>query len=272
MATLDYRGEHIHYTLWEATQDVGPGRLPLVLLHGFLEDSRMWDGMLEALRRNGPILTIDLPGHGMSANYGYEHTMEDMADAVYAVMDYCQLERAAILGHSMGGYVALAFAEHHPERMARMGLFFSTPQADAPERVEMRNRAAKVVMANKELFIKNSIPLLFDPEALDSHREAIDRQIGYSLEMSSQGIVAAIHGMRQRPDRTRLLFAPPADLEPGGVGVFAGIHDTVIPFSGVKEWWEAPAVGFRYESSHGHMGHLTDTEGCTEAIIQWWTR
>ena len=270
MAQIIFKGEPLHFTWWGSLIKDHKDQFPLVLAHGFLEDQRMWQTMLPALRNFGPVLTIDLPGHGLTANFGYEHTMDFMADAIEAVLEHLELENVALLGHSMGGYVALAMAEHHPERLRRLGLFFSTPQPDAPERVEMRHRAAKIVMENKGTFIKNSIPMLFDPEALEEHRDQIDEQIQFSLEMSAQGIVAAIHGMRQRPDRTRLLYAPPSELDPDGIGVFAGIHDTVIPFSTVQTWWDAPGVSYRYQSPHGHMGHITDTEGCTEAVVNWW--
>jgi pimeloyl-ACP methyl ester carboxylesterase len=267
MAVVPFRGAELSYQWFEHPSSPLP---PLVALHGFLEDSRMWANQIEPWKSQGSVLLIDLPGHGKTPSFGYEHTMEFMADAVHAVCDALDLKRIALLGHSMGGYVALAFAAHFSEFLCGLGLFFSTPEADSEERIQMRFKAAELVVQNHNAFVRASIPQLFDPEARVEFKEAIDQQIKYSLEMPAQGIVAAIHGMRQRPDREILLHCPPKNLEGGRIAVFAGIHDTVIPFERVKQWWNAPGVGKTYTSPHGHMGHITDAQGCTDAVLQWW--
>ena len=268
MAWTTFHGEEVWFE-WLANFD--PNKPTLVLLHGFLEDSRMWAPLREKLIAGGNVLAIDLPGHGNSPSFGYEHRMEFMADVVEAVLSDLNLEKVSLLGHSMGGYVALAMAEHHPERLERLGLFFSTPEADSEERKEMRDKAADLVKSNKSAFVRGSIPLLFDPEAREEFSSAIQQQITYSLEMPKQGILAAIYGMKIREDRMRLLHLPPEQLAPNKIGVIAGIHDTVIPFERVQHWWDAPGVGFHYASHHGHMGHLTDSEGCGDAILRWWS-
>ena len=103
----------------------GKGRA-IVLLHGFLESSEIWSGYAEKLSRVYKVVLIDLPGHGQSDCFGYVHRMELMAQSVKAVLDSLHLRRYILVGHSMGGYVSLAFAGLYAENMKGMVLFHST--------------------------------------------------------------------------------------------------------------------------------------------------
>ena len=106
----------------------------LVLLHGFLEDSRMWEHLVPHLSSQRHIVAVDLPAHGKSPLFQEVHTMEFMAACVLETLDELGLERVAMLGHSMGGYVVLAFAEAYPDRLDQFALFYSTPEDDDPPR------------------------------------------------------------------------------------------------------------------------------------------
>ena len=265
MDSIQYQGVPVFYQVTGT-----PSSLPtLVLLHGFLEDSRMWDGVIEAFNKLGSAVRIDLPGHGQSGNFSEVHSMEDMADVVHEVIRGIGLKKPIVLGHSMGGYVALAYAELY-ENIGGLGLFFSTPYADSQARKMMRDKAEALVIQNRNAFIRAAIPQLFSAELRPRLREVISQQIDYSLQMSVEGVVAAIRGMKTRVDRTRLLINPPKSLQPQKIGVFAGESDTVIPMASVHEWIDAPGVGYKFISSHGHMGHLSDTENCAAAVIEWW--
>ena len=261
MALIPFKNGQLHYQWLPGN----PVHKPLVLLHGFLEDSRMWDRLSLAWNTHGPVLKIDLPGHGQSDSFAAVHTMELMADAVDAVVQFCQLPSFHLLGHSMGGYVALAYAELHPEKLEQLGLFFSTPQADSPARQVMRDKAAELVQQNHNSFIRASIPQLFDTTMHEAFQPAIHCQINQSLEMSVEGIVAAIQGMKIRKDRTHLLESGAIS-----VGVFAGKLDTIIPFDSAEKWSLAKGVNYRYTSPSGHMGHITHQEGCIYEVQRWW--
>src|ERR1044071_7202110 len=104
--------------------DTGKGRV-VVLLHGFLESLEVWfgNGFAQELAQHFRVIAIDLPGHGKSDCVGYVHRMERMADVVKGVMDELGLRRYAMVGHSMGGYVALAFAERYKENLCGLCLF-----------------------------------------------------------------------------------------------------------------------------------------------------
>ena len=261
MDLLPFKNGQLHYQWLPGN----PVHKPLVLLHGFLEDSRMWDRLSLAWNTHGPVLMIDLPGHRQSDSFAAVHTMELMAEAVDAVVQFCQLPSFHLLGHSMGGYVALAYAELRPEKLEQLGLFFSTPQADSPARQVMRDKAAELVQQNHNSFIRASIPQLFDTTMHEPFQPAIHCQINQSLEMSVEGIVAAIQGMKIRKDRTHLLESGAIS-----VGVFAGKLDTIIPFDSTEKWSLAKGVNYRYTSPSGHMGHITHQEGCIDEVQRWW--
>ena len=261
MALIPFKNGQLHYQWLPGN----PVHKPLVLLHGFLEDSRMWDRLSLAWNTHGPVLMIDLPGHGQSNSFAAVHTMELMADAVDAVVQFCQLPSFHLLGHSMGGYVALAYAELHPEKLEQLGAFFSTPQADSPARQVLRDKAAELVQQNHNSFIRASIPQLFDTTMHEAFQPAIHCQINQSLEMSVEGVGAAIQGMKIRKDRTHLLESGAIS-----VGVFAGKLDTIIPFDSAEKWSLAKGVNYRYTSPSGHMGHITHQQGCIDEVQRWW--
>ena len=124
---LDYKGINIFYT------DTGKGQV-VVLLHGFLEDASMWNALIPELSKKNRVVAIDLLGHGNTNSLGYVHTMEDMANTVKAVLSHLSLRKFIFIGHSMGGYVALAFAKLYPENIKGLCLLNSTYEADDLER------------------------------------------------------------------------------------------------------------------------------------------
>jgi pimeloyl-ACP methyl ester carboxylesterase len=177
----------------------------IVLLHGFLENQTMWEPFLSVLSENHTVITIDLPGHGKSECLGYVHSMELMAEVVHAVLVNEKIEQATFLGHSMGGYVALAFAEKHPQMCSEIILLNSTPKADSTERKENRDRAIALVKKHKDAFLSMAIANLFAEENKEKFAEEIEALKKDALKMKTQGIIAALEGMKIRKDRTRLL-------------------------------------------------------------------
>ena len=170
----------------------------------------------------------------------------------------------------MGGYVGLEFAAHYPEQLMGLDLLFSTPVPGRADRKRMRECAVELVKQNKKTFIRASIRKLLDVKTRQTIKSNIDALIARTLQMETQGIIAAIYGMKKREDRSLILYQPPVHLKETGIAVFAGVQDTVIPFDHVQQWWEAPGVTFRYESPYGHMGHMSDKDGCIAAVLQWW--
>lgn len=221
MKTITFKGKELHYEV------SGKGNT-LVLLHGFLESLSIWDDFAEQLSRQFRVIRIDLPGHGKTAVLDEIHTMELMAAAVKAVLDGNDVERCAMIGHSMGGYVTLEFARQYPEMLSGIGLFHSHAGADTQEAKENRLRTIEVIKLNRTGFIKQFIPDLFAESSLEKHHAEIEKLWKIAGSMTSQGIIAALHGMKDRSGKLDLLLNTNIP-----VLFIAGKEDTRIPVQNI---------------------------------------
>ena len=202
-STLHYQQIQYKNSILSFT-DEGKGTT-VILLHGFLENSTMWEALLPELSKKNRVICIDLLGHGKSDSLSYIHTMEDMADAVHHILHELKLRKVVLVGHSMGGYVALAFAELYPEMMKGLVLVNSTAKEDSLERKANRDRAILAVKQNHKAAISMSIANLFSEENRDRLSQEIEWARNEALQTSLQGIVAAQEGMKTRSDREILL-------------------------------------------------------------------
>lgn len=175
------------------------------MLHGFLENKKMWDAFVPEFSKKNRVITLDLLGHGSSESLGYVHSMEDNADVVHAVLAELRIRKAAFVGHSMGGYVALAFAELYPENVKGLVLLNSTARADSDERKINRDRAIKAVKQNYANFVRLSIANLFSENNRERLAFEIEQVKEEALKTPLQGIVASLEGMKIRKDREVLL-------------------------------------------------------------------
>lgn len=198
METLLYKNTQISYS------DTGKGTA-VILLHGFLENKTMWNIYVSELSKKNRIITIDLLGHGETESLGYIQTMEENADAVHEVLSKLRIRKAILVGHSMGGYVALAFAELYPEKMKGLILLNSTSKEDSPERKKNRDRAIKAVKKDYETFIRLSIANLFSEDNREILAAEIEKVKTEALKTPLQGIIASLEGMKIRKDREVLL-------------------------------------------------------------------
>ncbi|WP_348799205.1 alpha/beta fold hydrolase [Flavobacterium adhaerens] len=198
METLLYKNTQISYT------DSGNGTT-VVLLHGFLENKTMWDIYVDELSTKNRIITIDLLGHGQTESLGYVQTMEENADMVHEVLSKLKIQKVIFVGHSMGGYVALAFAELYPEKVGGLVLLNSTSKEDSPEKKKNRDRAILAVKKDYETFIRLSISNLFSEENREKLTKKIEAVKLQALKTPLQGIIASLEGMKIRKDREFLL-------------------------------------------------------------------
>jgi pimeloyl-ACP methyl ester carboxylesterase len=198
LKTLLYKNTAISYT------DSGHGTA-VVFLHGFLENKKMWQDYVGFFSEQYQIITIDLLGHGESDSLGYVHSMEDNANVVQEVLKYLKIESAIIVGHSMGGYVGLAFAELFPKNINKLVLLNSTSKADSHEKKINRNRAIKAVKQNYVNFVNLAIGNLFSENNRTRLAEEIEKAKTEALKTPLQGIVASLEGMKIRKDRASLL-------------------------------------------------------------------
>ena len=198
MKTILFKNIEISYS------DQGKG-IAIVLLHGFLENQTMWNEFIDELSKRNRVITIDLLGHGATECLGYVHSMEDQADMVHHVLIELNIRKVILIGHSMGGYVALAFAELFPEYVKGLVLMNSTARADSAERKANRDRAIKAVKKDYTAFVRLSIANLFSEDNRNKMTDEIDRVKLEALQTHLQGIIAALEGMKIRKDREVLL-------------------------------------------------------------------
>jgi pimeloyl-ACP methyl ester carboxylesterase len=185
--------------------DRGSGHA-LILLHGYLEAKEVWQPFSEILEKRYRIISVDLPGHGGSGVTGETHAMEFLADAVKAVIDKTGEKKIVMIGHSLGGYVTLAFLEKYPEMLAGYILFHSHPGADSAEAIVKRNREIIVVKSGKkDLMYPASISMMFADKNLPAMASELERSKRIAAGISGEGIIAMLNGMITRPSRTALI-------------------------------------------------------------------
>jgi pimeloyl-ACP methyl ester carboxylesterase len=196
-----YNGGKIYYS------DTGEGEI-VVLLHGYLETSDIWSGFAKKLTKKFRIISVDLPGHGLSKVYSENHTMMFMAGAVKVLLDNLNIKQIFLTGHSLGGYVALAFLELYPDMLKGYCLFHSHPFADRPETIEKREREIKVVRAAKKyLLYPENISQMYAKVNLDKFREELQRSKDIASTIRDEGIIAVLNGMINRPSRLKIMEA-----------------------------------------------------------------
>lgn len=245
-------------------RDKGKGKV-IVFLHGFLENSRMWRFFQNNLSKKYRVIAIDLPGHGRSSKKTNEvNRMEDMAKKVNNVLEHLKIDDVIIIGHSMGGYVALAFADLYKYKVSGLGLFYSTTLPDDEIKKEQRLKAAEVVVKNPKEFFRLSIPNLFAPDNVPLMQSEIKTAISWAKHASLTGISAALKGMRLRKDRTDVL----RNLDKP-ILLILGKYDTAIKNAELINKLEGTEHLSIFEISTGHMGALEAPEECLE-IMEFW--
>ncbi len=240
-----YHNTPIHYH----KQGTGPA---IVMLHGFLESSSMWQKIAAVLAKKNTTLMIDLPGFGQSGMLEKAHTMENMAMMVCELLAFENFQSAILLGHSMGGYVALAFGELFPEKLEKLILLNSSPSPDSVSRKENRNRALTIIEKNKAAFITMAIGNLFTAEEKSRHTLAIKGLKNEALHHSANGVTAAIKAMRDRKDRTIILKHLSCEKH-----IIAGRFDLIIPLEDIVPLSKQTKTTLHATDS-GHMSWLTN--------------
>lgn len=254
MNHIQFKNTSISYS------DTGKGNC-IILLHGFLENQSMWNNYITTFSNKNRVITIDLLGHGETECLGYVHSMEDNADVVHAVLSELRIRKAILVGHSMGGYVALAFAELYPENVKGLVLLNSTARADSEERKLNRDRAIRAVKQSFVNFISLSIANLFSEVNRERLAAEIEIVKNKALKTPLQGIVASLEGMKIRNDREVLLH-----LTAFPKLLILGEKDPVLPFEETKEQVDNTKVQL-VTFPDGHMSHIENQEALTQILL-----
>lgn len=201
---INYNNSSIYYN------KIGNGPY-VVLIHGFGEDGNIWKYQVDFLKQHFTLIIPDVPGSGKSALMWQNNTddadlIEKYADIIKQIMDAEAIEKSVVIGHSMGGYIALAFAEKYSAYLNGLGLFHSTAFADTDEKKEARKKGVAFIEKHgAHEFLKQAIPNLFAPQFLASHQKQVDQLIESASNFTDQALVQYYKAMMERPDRINIL-------------------------------------------------------------------
>lgn len=254
-----FKRRKIHY------YDKGKGDT-IVLIHGYLESAEIWDSLVAKLSKKFRIISIDLPGHGLSDIYQESNSMEFPATIIKKLLDKNGIGKIFLTGHSLGGYITLAFLELYPERLSGFCLFHSHPFADSPEAIEKREREIKVVQAGKkDLMYPDNVTRMFANQNLDKFPEALLHSREIASRISAEGIITVLNGMIARP--SRLTF-----MKEGRVPCLwiLGSMDNYIPCETIQQKISLPSnAEVVILSNSGHLGFIEEEERTVEVLTEF---
>ncbi len=233
--------------------------IPLVLLHGYPLDHHLWDEVAPLLEDTFDMIIPDLRGFGGSSTVDSFYAMEDFAADIAALLDHLEVQKAAIVGHSMGGYVALAFARLYPERVTGLGLVSSQVLADAPDRKEGRYKSAAEVADKGIASVVETMTPKFtsNPQLQEFARESMEQQ-------QPAAFIGALKAMAERVDSTPMLSSLRIP-----VVLVHGDADQLIPVDRAREVKAAvPQAYFVEINGVGHMPMMEAKEKTVEALRQ----
>jgi pimeloyl-ACP methyl ester carboxylesterase len=246
----------LHYTVQ------GKGK-PVVFIHGFCETSEIWARFTPFFTPHFQVICVDLPGFGKSEGLGYETSMERMAFLLKETLDTANIEKPVLIGHSLGGYVALAYAEMFPESLAGFCLFHSTAFEDAPEKKENRNKTIEYVEKyGVDAFCNPFVPGLFFHKRRESLKPEIEETLVIARQTSLDSIVNTTKAMRDRKERIEVLENSTVP-----VAFIVGKDDTAVTFDKSLAQCHLPKQSQTlFLSETGHMGMFERPEECAKFL------
>jgi len=258
--TILYQGTQLHY------RKIGVGAATL-LIHGFGEDGNVFNQAIKHLPEQGTLLIPDLPGSGESEAWpAAEPSLNDFALALDAILEKEGIEKCSVMGHSMGGYIALAFAEQFPEKMVALGLLHSTAYADSTERIQKRRQAIEFIeREGAAAFLRISLPGLFAPAFREQGKAAIDALLTSMKQVSGTTLIQYYRAMMQRPDRSNLLKAAPYP-----VMFIIGQEDEIVQPADSLQLADITANAYIHVLDNvGHMSMLEAPEAFTHLLVEF---
>jgi pimeloyl-ACP methyl ester carboxylesterase len=263
MKQIIFRNKKIFY------KTEGKGK-PVMLIHGFAEDSNVWKYQLERLMQNFFVIIPDLAGSGNSEMLEYDISIEDYADVIKAIADI-EIDNQGqktftLIGHSMGGYITLAFAEKYPELLNGLGLFHSTAYADDEAKKETRRKGIEFIKNNgAALFLKNITPNLFSEKTKKENFQLVENLIDKYKDFSAESLIQYYNAMIKRPDLTSVLksFGNP-------VLFIIGKNDTAVSLHSSLQQCHLPSVThIHILENSGHMGMWEQINDANKFLIQF---
>ncbi|WP_051250509.1 alpha/beta fold hydrolase [Paenibacillus harenae] len=235
----------------------------VVLLHGYCGSSAYWEPILDELEPSVRIIAPDLRGHGLSSSPGDDtYTMELYADDIASMLIQLQIHNAIMLGHSLGGYITLAFAQRYGKKLSGFGLIHSTSLADSDAAKQNRDKAVAALQTDGvEAFVGGLIPKLFAPGNAEAMEGEIEQAIRIGYGTSLQGAIATAKGMKARVNRSHVIESSSLP-----VLLVSGESDQLIPkestFAAVNAATKQVSL-----AGAGHMGMAEQPKEMASAIL-----
>lgn len=246
-------------------KDQGEGDV-IVLLHGYLESSEIFRSFASILAVNFRVITVDIPGHGKSEILREVHSMEFVASVVNELITSLNVGSIFLTGHSLSGYIALAFAELYPEKLNGYCLFHSHPFADSPEALSKRQREIMLVRAGKkDLMYADNVSRMYADKNLKKFSKSLERSKTIASAISGEAIIAILRGMMERPSRVNVM-------EKGIVPCLwiLGAMDNYINCGTMQNKIVLPAnAHLVILKESGHMGFIEEEERSAEVIREF---
>ena len=246
----NYKNSDFYYKV------IGNSRKTIVLLHGYLESMEIWNGFAEKLSENYKIIIPDLPGHGKSDILIDSPSVEKMAEIVKQIVVKEEVEKCTMIGHSMGGYVLLAFLENYSSFLEAITIFHSSPYADNDEKKKNREREIAIIKEGKKAQVYNNhFPNIFAKENVEKYSAEIENYKQVAKNMKDEGIIDALNAMKNRKDRSDLLKNTKIPVQ-----YIIGKKDNFIPMS-ILETLELPdGAIIDILKNSGHLGFVEEKE------------
>lgn len=230
----------------------------LVLLHGFPLDRTIWNDVAEHLAGSFKVITPDMPGAGLSTFSSEDLTIDDMAASVNAILKEEDVDKAVIAGHSMGGYVAVAYAEQYPDCIAGLGMIHSSAQADSIEKKEQRQKSINIFeKGGGSHFVKQMLPNLFSEE--NSVNDYVSKVVERALLTSGKSLSAFYKAMMNRTERISILRNNSLP-----VLWVLGNNDKVLPVKDLTQQTSLANVNFVY--NYQNCGHMSMIEAPSSLV------
>lgn len=230
--------------------------LPVVLLHGFAETSSIWQKQINALSKYCNMIVPDLPGSGKSSAIKTSYKkirIEDFAEAVYSIINNENIQQCIMLGHSMGGYITLAFAEKYQNKLMAFGFVHSTAYADNKEKKQNRLKAISLIEKyGSYSFLKTTLPGLFSAGFKKKHKTVINEFVKEGKNFEALSLQQYYYAMMKRPGRTSVLKQTKLP-----VLFVIGADDNAAPLNDVLKQAHLPEIAYIHILKNcGHMGML----------------
>jgi pimeloyl-ACP methyl ester carboxylesterase len=249
---------------------------PVMLVHGFAEDGTVWENQIDVLKAHYKLIIPDLPGSGKSVPDSYrdshaqstipDWSMEYFATCLHAILLHENIKQVTMIGHSMGGYITLAFAEQYPDWLQAFCLFHSTAYPDNEEKIATRRRGIEFIKQNgPKKFLEQSIPNLFSETTKKQHPEIVQKVLTQYTYFPAPSLIGYYEAMIRRPDRTAVLQHFPRPIL-----FIMGTNDTAIPLEQVLQQSHLPGISFvKIFDDTGHMGMMERVNDANQALLDF---